>query len=163
MKRIILAMTLASILMSCNNGQSNQKIEKHGESREMREVPTKLSQEEMDHRKAEMESRKKEREDKFNEAWAEFDKLSETEKNEWIAKQKKLIDHRDSLQAAKRAEMETKWSKFDKSSQAEQIELLKMRGVMYRKHVNHEGGHDGHAGHKHQHEQPKFPLQELQK
>ena len=75
--------------------------------------------------------------------------MTEKEKREWINDQKVRIDRRDSIQAAKRIEMEKRWAKFNDMTMDEQIELLKERGVT--PHIHKDGDHEHNHSHDHNH------------
>lgn len=161
MKKIIYILSIFAIAVlgsSCSHNDSESKkghrhsYEEKGEGKHEHARVNKESQAEF---RAEMEKKRKDREEREKQAWAKFDQLSDQEKTEWIQITKQKIDKRDSIQAAKRAEMEAKWKTFDDVSLAEQVELLKMRGIVYHeiKHKHGDHGHS-HAG------ESKFPMQE---
>lgn len=159
--------------MSDNNGHRHM----HNDRQNHRKA-------EMEARRAQMEAKKAEREAKINEAWKEFDKLSDAEKIAWVEESKKIVDRRDSIRIAKQAEMDAKWATFDKASLEEKVELLKMRGITYRQHNfkeghghgprgmhndnhsamhgnhNHHGNHGDH-NHKHHNGGQKFHIDEM--
>ncbi|MBP5422301.1 MAG: hypothetical protein J6Y78_07670 [Paludibacteraceae bacterium] len=165
MKKLIFILSIAFMAGSfcaCSHNDSEGKNTRYHQEdgKADGQQHSKLSKEEREARRAEMEKRHKEREAKVNEAWAKFDQLSEQEKKEWVANAKRNIDRRDSIQAAKRAEMEAKWATFEKSDLAGQVELLKMRGVVYHEMRHPHGEHN----HPHIHEnQSKFPMTEYKK
>jgi hypothetical protein len=142
----------ASTFASCNsatNGSDTTKakpqtfIERQQKAQERKAAQQAKQQEAREKREAENKA-----------AWDQFNAMSDKEKREWINDQKVRLDRRDSIQAAKRIEMEKKWAKFNDMTMDEQVELLKERGVTPHIHQHAEGEHNHNHSHKegnHQH------------
>lgn len=148
MKKYLLPLLAMSIVLtsvvSCSNSQKKDKFENE---------KTSMASSSPVEMKVEMAEMKAKRNARMKEAWSIFDTMSVESQKKFISEQKKILDHRDSIQTARRAEIAKKWAGFDTMSIEHQVELVKERGVM--PHADMGTAQHQHASQQHQHQHNK--------